>query len=480
MSNARYLTEAVDIENRWAQTGFLEGLDNKWERSCTSVLLENQMLLLEKMTDTADIAQFKRISIPLVRRIFPQLIANKIVAIQPLLGPTGLVYYMRFRYSTNKGQTRGLSNNGGYPDDDKNTLGQLASGDANLDIYYSSNFVENEESSTDDGADTTSIYSPVEHVPVFPGTLTGVVFVGSTAIQYFQVKEDKTFLFTDIGTPSAKAVSSGSTVDPATGEIRLAWNSAPGENHLTISYEYNMECNSDIPELNLTLENEEVAAKPRKLKAVWSYESEQDLRSQMNLDLEEELTTALATEINLEIDREILRDLLRGAGTVSSWDYSTALGDTIKERYESLYVKLTELSAVVHRKTLRGSANWIVTSPEVASLFETATAGYAPITNDTFTTALGIQYVGTVSQRWKVFKDPLFKHNQILVGYKGDQAMDAGFFFCPYVPLIQTPTIPHPDDFCPRKGLVTRYGKKMLREGSKFYARLTISNFIAA
>ena len=263
-----------------------------------------------------------------------------------------------------------------------------------------------------------------------------------------------------------------------TGEIGATWSTAPGANHLVLNYEYNMECNQDLPEINLVIESEEIAAKTRKLKAVWSYEAQQDLRSQHNLDAEAELTAVLAQEINLEIDREVLTDLRNNAGTVAAWDFNTALGDTIKEKYESLFIKIVEVSNIIHRKTLRGGANWIVTSPEVASIFETATAGFAPGPGDGFTTSLGVQYVGTVNARWKVYKDPLFPTNQILLGYKGDSYMDSGYFYCPYVPLTQTPVVLDPESFCPRKGILTRYGKKLLREGSKFYARMSIANFV--
>jgi len=136
-ANARFLNEAKELEGRWGQTGLLDGIDDRFVRSTTAVLLENQRLMNEVSTDTGDVAQFKRISIPLVRRIYPQLIANKVVSVQPLLGPTGLVYYLRFRYSSNKGAIRGADNNGGFPGDDANSLQQLASGDANLDILLS-------------------------------------------------------------------------------------------------------------------------------------------------------------------------------------------------------------------------------------------------------------------------------------------------------------------------------------------------------
>jgi len=472
-ANAKFLNEARELESRWAQTGLLENINDKYTRSCTAVLLENQRLINESSTDSGDVAQFKRISIPLVRRIYPQLIANKVVSVQPLLGPTGLVYYLRFRYGSNKGAVRGATKSG-FPTDDANSLQQLASGDANLSVYYSHQFVENETSATDAGGTSTSV--SLEHTPVLAGTVTGTVYAGSTAVQTFVVSENGSFTFHDIGSPAHKVT--GATLNLTTGEMALTWNSDPGANHVVASYEYNMECNQDLPEINLVVESEEIAAKTRKLKAVWSYEAQQDLRSQHNLDAEAELTAVLAQEINLEIDREVLSDLRNNAGTVASWDFNTALGDTIKEKYESLYVKVVEVSNVVHRKTLRGGCNWLVTSPEVASIFETATAGFAPAPSEGFTSSLGIQYVGTVNNRWRLYKDPLFPTGQILMGYKGDSYMDSGYFYCPYVPLTQTPVVLDPESFCPRKGILTRYGKKLLREGAKFYARLSIANFI--
>jgi hypothetical protein len=475
-ANARFLNEAKQLETRWAKTGLLNNIEDKYVRSATAVLLENQRLVNEASTDTSDIAQFKRISIPLVRRIYPQLIANKIVSVQPLLGPTGLVYYLRFRYSSNKGATRGADNNAGFPGDDANSLMQRADGTANLDIWYTHQFVQGEATSVDDGADVSATYAPLEHTPILAGTVTGTVYDGSTAVQTFVVSSAGAFTFSDVGAPAIKATAGA--LNNNTGELTLTWNNAPGANHVVINYEYNMECQQDLPEINLVVESEDITAKTRKLKAVWSYEAQQDLRSQHNLDAEAELTAVLAQEINLEIDREVLGDLRDNAGTVTAWDFNTSLGETIKEKYESLYVKLVEVSAVIHRKTLRGGANWVVTSPEVASMFETATAGFAPAPSETFTSSLGIQYVGTVNNRWRLYKDPLFPSNQLLMGYKGDTYLDSGYFYCPYVPLTQTPVVLDPESFCPRKGILTRYGKKLLREGAKFYARMSIANFI--
>lgn len=475
-ANARFLNEAKELETRWSKTGLLEGIDDRYTRAATAVLLENQRLINEVSTDTADIAQFKRISIPLVRRIYPQLIANKIVSVQPLLGPTGLVYYLRFRYSSNKGATRGADNNGGFPGDDVNSLMQKADGTANLDIFYSHQFVQN-ETQTDAGGDVTSNFT-LEHTPILAGTMTGTIYDGATAIQTFSVSSSGSFTFADAVSPAAATKVTAGAITLSNGELVLTWNADPGANSVVVSYEANLECSQDLPEINLVVESEDITAKTRKLKAVWSYEAQQDLRSQHNLDAEAELTAVLAQEINLEIDREVLTDLRQNAGTVTAWDFNTSLGDTIKEKYESLYVKIVEISSVIHRKTLRGGANFIVTSPEVASIFETATAGFAPAPSETFTSSLGIQYVGTVNNRWRLYKDPLFPSNQLLMGYKGDSYLDSGYFYCPYVPLTQTPVVLDPESFCPRKGILTRYGKKLLREGAKFYARMSIANFV--
>lgn len=472
--NGRLLNEAKILEQRWAKTKLLNGLKDPSIRQTTAVLLENQRLMNEAATDTADIAQFKRISIPLVRRVYPQLIANKIVSVQPLLGPTGLVYYLRFRYSSAKGATQ-ASSLPGFPGDDQYSLQQLASGDANLDIFYSHQFVQN-ETQTGAGGNVVQKYA-LQKTPILPGTMVGTVYQGTTAVQTFTLPSSGTTLqFTSIGAPAT--VASSGVIDLTTGVVTLVWSGDPGSNKIVASYEYNLECQQDLPEINLVVESEDITAKTRKLKAAWSFEAQQDLRSQHNLDMEAELTAVLAQEINMEIDREVLTDLRNNAGTVSAWDFNTSLGDTIKEKYESLYVKIVEISNVVHRKTLRGGCNWIVTSPEVASIFETATAGFAPTPSETFTSSLGIQYVGTVNSRWRLYKDPLFPTSQVLLGYKGDSYMDSGYFYCPYVPLTQTPVVLDPESFCPRKGILTRYGKKLLREGAKFYARLSIFNFV--
>lgn len=481
--NGQTIHEAQKAEKYWGSIGMLEGIKDARIRSTTALLLENQSLYLnqqerehsinEASTTTSDIAQFKRISIPLIRRVFPQLIANKLVSVQPLLGPAGQVYYLRFRYGTDKGATLGATNKSAYPTDDALSMQQLTSGLVNLDKWFSHQQVF-EEVETDAGGDTASSFT-LKHTPIIAGTLQGTIYDGSTAIYTFTVNAAGTFAFTAIGSPSP-TVSAGS-ISLTSGVLGLTYSGDPGANSVVVTYEYNMECNSDLPEVNLEVYNETIESKTRKLKAAWSFESEQDIRAQFSLNLEQEMTSHIAQELNLEIDREIIYDLYTQAGTTATWDYNSALGDTQKEKFESLYTKLVQTSALIHKKTLRSGANWIVCSPEVAAVFQTATAGYGPSdSSETFTSGLGVQYVGQLNRRFAMYVDPQFPTNKILMGYKGDNYLDSGYFFCPYVPLMQTPLVTDPDSFCQRRLLYSRYGKKLLSNGAKFYAVVTISN----
>ena len=490
--NSRLLNEAKELEGRWNQTGLLDGIEDKSIRQTTAVLLENQRLVNEVSTDSGDVAQFKRISIPLVRRIYPQLIANKIVSVQPLLGPTGLVYYLRFRYATNKGDMLGADLQGAFSTaNDAGSMQQLADGTANLSNFYSSQVVSAEPAvfNGSSGVGDAKPAFDLQHVPIIPGTVVITASTSAGVLLSTMTLNSAGDTLTQVPAAPTRGTIAGDGVDGSlnhtTGvnfQLDFTGDTLTAGDLVAFTYEYNMDGNTDLPEVNLAIESEEIAAKTRKLKAVWSYEAQQDLRSQHNLDAEAELTAVLAQEINLEIDREIINDLITSAGTTATWTVGASPGtgfthgDTIKEKYESLYVKVTEISNVIHRKTLRGGANWVVCSPEVAAIFETATAGFAPAPSESFTSSLGVQYVGTVANRWRLYKDPLFPAGKLLMGYKGDSYMDSGYFYCPYVPLTQTPVVLDPEGFVPRKGILTRYGKKLLREGAKFYATLTVES----
>ena len=255
-----------------------------------------------------------------------------------------------------------------------------------------------------------------------------------------------------------------------------------------------------IPEIDIKIESISITATTRKLRARWSPELAQDLNAYHSMDAEVELTSILSEQIALEIDREILNDLVTQAnGAQMYWSrapgkfvnkltgqpivLNTALSigpqftGTVREWYETLVETIIDTANTIHRKTLRGSANFMVTSPDVSTILE-ASVLYKPKFSidgegqlgSPFT--IGAEAIGTLSNRFTVYKDPYFPRNRILVGYKGGSYLETGYVYSPYVPLIVTPTIFAPEDFTPRKGVMTRYGKKMVR--SDFYGVVTI------
>ena len=256
--------------------------------------------------------------------------------------------------------------------------------------------------------------------------------------------------------------------------------------------------NPEIPEIDIKVESIPVVANTRKLRARWSPELAQDLNAYHSLDAEVELTQILSEQIALEIDREILNDLLTQAGAANYY-WSRAPGKfvnkttgnevqatnsltpgpqfrgTVREWYETLVETIIDVANQIHRLTLRGSANFIVVGPDVATILE-ASVMYKPsysLDGDGQVSGmvLGADKVGTLSNRFTVYKDPYFPRNKVLVGYKGGSYLETGYVYAPYVPLIVTPTIFAPEDFTPRKGVMTRYGKKMVR--SDFYGTVT-------
>ena len=248
---------------------------------------------------------------------------------------------------------------------------------------------------------------------------------------------------------------------------------------------WGLEGEDAIPEIDIKVDSIAVTAITKKLKAKWTPELGQDLNAYHNLDAEVELTSILSEQIALEIDREILNDLVQGssAGTLH-WsrrpgrfldrESGAAIAvaaniagpdftGTVSEWYETLVETINDVSARIHRKTLRGGANFIVVSPEVANVLE-FTAGFrASVTADSDTGTVGAVKVGSLSKKWDIYVDPYFLRNVVLVGRKGGSFLESGYVYAPYVPLQVTPTIFGTEDFVPRKGVMTRYAKKMVR-----------------
>ena len=246
---------------------------------------------------------------------------------------------------------------------------------------------------------------------------------------------------------------------------------------------WGLENNQNIPEIDIKVDSVAVTAVTKKLKAKWTPELGQDLNAYHNLDAEVELTSILSEQIALEIDQEILEDLVRGAkagtkywarspGLFVNRDTGAEVGantkapdftGTVSEWYETLVETINDVSAAIHRKTLRGGANFVVVSPEVANILE-FTAGFrASVTADDERGSIGAVKVGALTKKFDVYVDPYFFRNLVLVGRRGSSFLESGFVYAPYVPLQTTPTIFGPEDFVPRKGVMTRYAKKRVR-----------------
>ena len=240
-----------------------------------------------------------------------------------------------------------------------------------------------------------------------------------------------------------------------------------------------MEFEDQIGEVSFDLESVTVSVTERKLRAQWSPELAQDVAAFHNIDAEAELTALLSEQVAAEIDREILRDLRKGAAWQLRWDYNgwrrvgSTTSYTQKDWNQTLITAINQLSAQIHKSTLRGGANWIVVSSEVSAIFDDLE--YFHVSNaapDQDQYNMGIERVGTLSGRYQVYRDPYFPANQVLIGHKGTSLLDTGYIYAPYVPLQLTPTMYNPFNFTPIKGIMTRYAKKMVN--NRFYGRITV------
>jgi hypothetical protein len=243
-----------------------------------------------------------------------------------------------------------------------------------------------------------------------------------------------------------------------------------------------MEFEDAIGEVSFDLESVTVSVTERKLRAQWSPELAQDVSAFHNIDAEAELTALLSEQVAAEIDREILRDLRKGAAWNLRWDYNGWKRGTTanpltqytqKDWNQTLITAINQISAQIHKSTLRGGANWIVVSSEISAIFDDLE--YFHVSNaapeqDQYN--MGIERVGTLAGRYQVYRDPYFPPNTVLLGHKGTSLLDTGYVYAPYVPLQLTPTMYNPFNFTPIKGIMTRYAKKMVN--NRFYGRITV------
>jgi hypothetical protein len=290
--------------------------------------------------------------------------------------------------------------------------------------------------------------------------------------------EGKIYLEVDLQVPVC--ITCGGSLDGYTGST---FESTVGtSNAFTATYRIykNLEFEDKIGEVSFDLMSVTVSVTERKLRAQWSPEMAQDVAAFHNIDAEAELTALLSEQVAAEIDREILRDLRKGAAWNLRWDYngwkrlgSNAVPYTQKDWNQTLITAINQISAQIHKSTLRGGANWIVVSSEISAIFDDLE--YFHVSNaapeqDQYN--MGIERVGTLAGRYQVYRDPYFPPNQVLMGHKGTSLLDTGYIYAPYVPLQLTPTMYNPFNFTPIKGIMTRYAKKMVN--NRFYGRITV------
>jgi hypothetical protein len=482
--------------------------------------------------------QWAGVALPLVRKIFGQIAAKEFVSVQPMNLPAGLVFYLDFQYGNSipKPFQAGQSVYGTLNQTLNSGFGNLAEGglygqgrfgysinqfsasyasgsttaalatfkDINFNSAYSASIVGNTMVKV--FVNTGSLVLDTNGVRAFElsGSSGGGGAVNpSTIISDFTVVEGANLVFFVSGSTLANvnlSLATGSTLfyNKSTNfQTRGDFEDAPNDTPAPFSNPNAANSASIvIPEINVQMKSETISAKTRKLKAQWTPEFAQDLNAYHSLDAEAELTGMLSEYISLEIDLEILDMLIENAQTVANW--SAQIGNQINAAgtayvsntagayynqmswFQTLGIKLQAVSNKIHQLTLRGGANFLVCSPTVATILESI-PGFAADTDgaaDTMKYAFGVQKIGALNSRYKVYKNPYMTENTILMGFRGNQFLECGAVYAPYVPLIMTPLVYDPNTFTPRKGIMTRYAKKIIRP--EYYGKVYVSDLQVA
>jgi hypothetical protein len=301
---------------------------------------------------------------------------------------------------------------------------------------------------------------------------------GGNGGSFYDICDSEGCIYLEVDLSCPVCATCGTTLDGYTGTTLSEISQDTAFTAVYRRYK-NLEFEDKIGEVSFDLESVTVSVTERKLRAQWSPELAQDVAAFHNIDAEAELTALLSEQVAAEIDREILRDLRKGAAWNLRWDYngwrrlSLTTSYTQKDWNQTLITAINQLSAQIHKSTLRGGANWIVVSSEISAIFDDLE--YFHVSNaspeqDQYN--MGIERVGTLAGRYQVYRDPYFPANTVLVGHKGTSLLDTGYIYAPYVPLQLTPTMYNPFNFTPIKGIMTRYAKKMVN--NRFYGRITV------
>lgn len=547
------LEESKGLVNKWAKTGLLEGVDSEYDRASISILLENQAKqLITESSRTGTAAgseEWSGVALPLVRRIFSEIAAKDFVSVQPMSLPSGLVFYLDFKYGTTNqqgfatGNTSQVPSQPGYQTNSVFGVTNTA-GDPSQGLYgagrfgYSINTVSSSGLNSGSGV-SANVYttgsvnaSDYNYDTRFFNTYSASLAAGfvktltvaSSSIPNFDTEGVRAFnissstgaitvfpQFTRVNSDNSQVLfivsGSAAALFSTTSVMTVFYEAQPtaanrgdfeaGNQQYGGTSGSPIDSNINIPEINVEMRSEPIVAKTRKLKAIWTPEFAQDLNAYHAIDAEAELTSMLSEYISQEIDLEILDMLMQNAVTTDAWSavigrtvdpntpgvsgflpsaYSTDAGQGAfynqQTWFQTLGTKIQKVSNKIHQKTMRGGANFLVCSPDVATILESI-PGYAADTNgDKMQFAMGVQKAGMMNNRFQVYKNPYMLENTILMGYRGNQFLETGAVYSPYVPLIMTPLVYDPNNFTPRKGVMTRYAKKIVRP--EFYGVIRI------
>lgn len=512
------------IAEKWEKTGLLRKLDDKkgYSKRGMAQLLENQAKeLLRESSNDGNVGGFQNMAFPLVRRVFGPLFAQELVAIQPMSLPSGLLFYLDFTYGGSYGMfTSGQSVFGNPVGKDIATSGTLGTGGPFL---LRDSFSQRIVSGTFSGSsgqriDGTSgsltgsaTWANLDYDPVYSGStvtylllptgsftssagafdLTQVSQIAVTTGSAVHLREHNQPVYSTANDVSYVKCffTSLSTFDAIGAGFTVQWpvKTVVTENSgVTVAQTYESDFGTTpspaIQEIDIKTQSIAVTAETRKLRARWTPELAQDINAYFNLDAEVEITQILSQHITLEIDQEILDMLFQSAwkwGVKKYWsrrvgkyvdeDTGTILSGTSwtgtrTEWYQTLVETINSCGNAIHKKILHGKANWVVCGTRVQTLLQSTSLWRANTSSEPkeLSFNIGLEKAGSLDNKYNVYIAPYFYENVILVGFKGSEWLSCGAVFAPYVPLIMTPTVFAPDDFTPRKALMTRYAKKVV------------------
>ena len=513
------MEDSQKLSAKWGKSGLLEGIKSTTDKNTMAVLLENQAKqLISEASQTGTQAggagayngeSWSGVALPFVRRVFGEIAAKEFVSVQPMNLPSGLVFYLDFKYGTDVkpfasgGSLYGANASSNVTDINSASLYGAGKFGYSINQYSASiigitgsalwsdfNF-NSDFSASATTAGYKKILVPLPSNADLNGVRAFIITSGSTitAAQNLQA-------FTTVSNNTASffvTASSVANTNPSQ-SVTLFYDVQPEATSRGDFEDGAVKTNANtsiaIPEINVQLKSEAIVAKTRKLKAQWTPEFAQDLNAYHSVDAEAELTGILSQYISMEIDLEILDMLIQNAYTKEYWSavnnvtigsdgvtnpatLSSGYYNTQGGWFQTLGTKLQKVSNIIHQLTLRGGANFLVTSPTVATILESIPGFASDGDGEKMQYNFGIQKVGTLNSRYKVYKNPYMTENVILMGYKGAQFLECGAVFAPYVPLIMTPLLYDPSTFTPRKGLMTRYAKKMIRPD--YYGKIYVS-----